>query len=221
MNKKLLLINGYNSTLKIESNRKQFYKDFQKIYHELLNFDIFERFFNRIDFKYIDDCWNWLGPQQPIKNGNYGRISINYEEYKTHRLMYYLIYDSFDPEMWILHSCDNPPCCNPNHLRIGTPADNSKDMVLKNRQAQGSKIPQSKLNENIICNILDDVLIGNLTSIKQIMKKYNISQSAAYHIFDGIHWKNIINEYCLNKNIQFKSIRNKIVNGTNSYFTNI
>lgn len=223
MNKKLLLINGYNDSLKLKENRLQFFKDLQSISDENLNLGILERFFNRINFKCIEnnECWVWTGPCQPIKNGNYGRISINHEEYKTHRLMYYLIYGSFDPSFWILHYCDNPPCCNPNHLKLGTPDDNSKDMVSKKRQAKGSDIPQSKLNETIIYNILDNILNGKITSIKQIMATFNISRAAAYHIFDKKHWRVSVDEYCESRNVTFNQIRNKIVTRTNSYLTHV
>lgn len=60
--------------------------------------------------------------------------------YLMHRVAYQLYYkDNLNSDNIICHKCDNPRCINPRHLFKGTPADNVKDMVIKDRQAKGPK----------------------------------------------------------------------------------
>lgn len=81
-------------------------------------------------------CWewnNWCGPRgygyTTIQNGFEGKRT-----WKVSRLVYRLWYpDRFDDNLCVLHKCDNPPCCNPNHLFLGSNGDNTRDMLLKGR----------------------------------------------------------------------------------------
>jgi len=80
------------------------------------------------------ECWVWPGPKN---NRGYGRFSI-YRNGKrirllTHRLAFKLA-TGIDPAgMVVRHDCDNPPCCNPAHLRLGSQADNVRDAVERRR----------------------------------------------------------------------------------------
>ena len=93
-----------------------------------------------------DACWPWLG-----KHGRrgYGRYRLNRRSHFAHR--YALTATSgepSDPTLFALHSCDNPPCCNPAHLRWGTAADNQADRRERGRDRTGrSKIDPDKLRE--------------------------------------------------------------------------
>ena len=87
-----------------------------------------EDFWKKVDVKSETECWNWKGHSQ-----RYGRLIYQREEIKAHRLAYRLTYGKFDDSLCILHPCDNPLCCNPKHLFIGTQDDNMKDMVAKGR----------------------------------------------------------------------------------------
>jgi hypothetical protein len=49
--------------------------------------------------------------------------------------------------LFVRHTCDNPPCCNPAHLLIGTPADNVRDAVERGRVARGFRLPQTRLSD--------------------------------------------------------------------------
>lgn len=78
------------------------------------------------------DCWEWQGNK---KNGDgYGCVAYHGKKYSTHVLAWALT-NGRDPHkgMFILHSCDNRPCCNPEHLREGTRQDNINDMMSRNR----------------------------------------------------------------------------------------
>lgn len=83
----------------------------------------------------------------PVTNDDgYGSIQTRVNGKKKHYLVHRVVYSHFNNNIHlsrdniIMHTCDNPPCCNIKHLRLGTHADNSRDKVLKGRQAKGNKI---------------------------------------------------------------------------------
>ncbi|WP_350339401.1 HNH endonuclease signature motif containing protein [Paramicrobacterium chengjingii] len=74
-------------------------------------------------------CLEWTGASV----GGYGNIHVNGKSTLTHRLAWELAHGPIPNGMVVCHTCDNPPCCNPEHLFIGTQADNVRDMVSKRR----------------------------------------------------------------------------------------
>lgn len=80
----------------------------------------------------VGDCLEFQGNRSPL---GYGRMSVaGWGVLLAHRVAWMVAHDMPIPAaLWVLHSCDNPPCCNPDHLRLGTPADNSADMVRRGR----------------------------------------------------------------------------------------
>lgn len=85
-----------------------------------------------------DGCWEWQGG----KSKGYGRISVNGSPYSTHRIAYAERYGPIPDGMIVRHKCDNPPCCNPDHLELGTQADNIADMVSRGRHVPGPGRPR-------------------------------------------------------------------------------
>ena len=91
-------------------------------------------------------CWNFLG----AKNWKgYGRISFSGKTRSVHRLVYKLLNPNMPEELHCLHRCDNPPCCNPDHLFLGTNQDNVTDMISKGRKVLTTKIPEEQKQEII------------------------------------------------------------------------
>lgn len=83
-----------------------------------------------------EECWPWQGRIMP-KRG-YGTFCITgFGEVGAHRLAYKVALGIDPKELWVLHKCDNPPCCNPAHLFLGTYQDNVDDMVEKKRHMHG------------------------------------------------------------------------------------
>lgn len=66
---------------------------------------------------------------------------------KTHRIAYTLTKGPIKPGEFVLHSCDNKACCNPDHLRVGTNIDNIRDRLERNRICGTAKINMEIANE--------------------------------------------------------------------------
>lgn len=79
---------------------------------------------------------------QGHRHRNYGQIGGENRQLKyTHRVAWELTYGPIPDGMLVCHSCDNPPCCNPRHLFLGEPIDNTIDMISKGRGAWQNGVP--------------------------------------------------------------------------------
>lgn len=99
--------------------------------------DIQEKFFDRVDRSAgPDGCWIFRGS---TTTAGYGQIGLSrpIRHIRTHRLAYMLEYGPIPDGFLVMHSCDNPPCCNPNHLGLGRHKDNSRDALSKERLPGG------------------------------------------------------------------------------------
>ncbi len=86
-------------------------------------------FWSRVAVREENKCWEWTGHRNAK---GYGQTRVSGTMYYTHRLAAML--DGRDViGATVMHSCDNPSCCNPAHLSVGTPADNTADMLKRKR----------------------------------------------------------------------------------------
>lgn len=87
----------------------------------------------------------------------------------------------------VLHGCDNPPCCNPEHLSVGTTLDNYTDMVQKGRQRgpKGSSNRGSKLTERKVRNIRE---VYSQLPKKELAKRYKVSVRTIDRVLTGETW---------------------------------
>lgn len=157
-------------------------------------------------WKYVnktETCWNWTGS----KTRGYGHYSLSGKQYRTHRLMWEVVNGAIPDGMVICHKCDNPSCVNPDHLFIGTQADNIADCIAKGRSSKymhkgvgagepkppyaiGEHKPNAKLTENDVREIKR--LWSNGLKMPIIAKQFGVNRSAVRQIIKGITWKHVI-----------------------------
>jgi len=146
-----------------------------------------ERFWEKVNQGSEDQCWEWIGTRN---NKGYGRVYVSREKGPkfSHRVSWELINGHIPEGKYILHRCDNPPCCNPAHLFVGTHLDNIRDMIAKGRRRdiscvlRGEDVPKSKLTyndvkfireSNLSCGSLGSILGVSGSTIKAVRQRRN------------------------------------------------
>jgi hypothetical protein len=105
-----------------------------------------ERFRSRVAVTGPDDCWEWTAGRVPAGYGAVWDNSIGRHRH-THRLAWELKYGPIPEGLFVCHRCDNPSCCNPAHLFLGTQQDNDRDRTQKGRSSRGERHPDAKLTD--------------------------------------------------------------------------
>jgi hypothetical protein len=100
------------------------------------------RFYTRIALPPPHDakngCWNWSAA---LNSGGYGAIFFNQRNQSAHRVSYEIFTGtSIPPGLSVLHSCDNPSCVRPDHLRLGTERENLEDMDARGRRKRKKRV---------------------------------------------------------------------------------
>jgi len=132
------------------------------------------------------DCILWtLGAD---KRG-YGRVSFQGRKRRAHQVAWEITNGPIPAGLWLLHSCDNPACCNPEHLRLGDHEQNMRDMRERGRSPKGSANPQSKLTDSSIAEIRRLYSSGQMQ--KDIAKLFQISKSAVSLICLRRTWSHV------------------------------
>lgn len=144
------------------------------------------RFWSRVRRGADDECWPWTGH---LIRAGYGRLSVKGKSRASHRLAYFIQHGIDPMELPILHSCDNPPCCNWRHLRADTYQSNTLESVAKGRAntARGDRHGARTKPESLTRG--EDSVNAKLTAdavaeIRRIYATGGISQQAIADMFN-------------------------------------
>lgn len=156
-----------------------------------------DRFWLKVDVREPNECWEWQAGR-----GHYGKAKLNYGAFAffrglsttAHRAAYLITHGEVPDGIFVCHDCDNPPCCNPNHLFLGTGKDNAADRDQKGRYVLGDR-PKGTRNHNAK---LDDSLVAEARlrvaggeSLKPIAKEYGVSSEALAQAVKGHTWTHV------------------------------
>jgi hypothetical protein len=133
-------------------------------------------------------CWIWG------KGLGYGTLKDSKRKISSHRLSYELHFGALPKGVFVCHHCDNPPCCNPKHLFIGSHSDNLKDMASKGRgrknyDINGESNPAAKLTTPQVLEIRR--LADEKTPRKQLAKQFNVSLPLIEKIISRSVWSHV------------------------------
>lgn len=125
-------------------------------------------------------CWEW---SRFRNKAGYGYFKWKSKLTMAHRVAYELAIGEIPDGMYVLHKCDNPPCCNPDHLWLGTKDDNNKDKKAKNR---GRSAPK-KLDAPRAALLKWDLVHG--FGFRETARKFGVSLPTVLYICDGKAWR--------------------------------
>ena len=143
-----------------------------------------ERFWSKVDKS--GDCWLWLGARTAQ---GYGSFKIGPDTHVAHRVAYALTFGPIRKGRLVRHSCDNPPCCNPAHLLLGTDADNIADKVDRGRQAKGEGNGRAKLTADDVRAIRVSHAAG--VAVRSLAAMYGVHPRAIDYIVQRVNWKSV------------------------------
>lgn len=158
------------------------------------------RLWAKVDIRGAEECWPWLATAGPR---GYGRISIGHRSHGVTRLILgAMLGRRLAPEEWALHTCDNPPCCNPNHLYLGDPAANTGDMLARRRgviqrpnfhllrnNPRGERHHSAKLTAPQVLEAR--ALYYHGASIRSLARKYGVAWTTMQDAINGHSWAHL------------------------------
>jgi predicted XRE-type DNA-binding protein len=159
-----------------------------------------ERFWDKVIKRGEDDCWPWDGA---VYKQGYGKLYAGRNSrgsalfFRAHRVSWELANGRPVPEgLSVLHSCDNPPCVNPRHLRAGTSEDNVADRTERNRlpARRGEANDNAKLTEEQVRQIIAELQRLPRRSQASIAAQFGIKQPQVSRIMRRESWGHLWTE---------------------------
>lgn len=158
-----------------------------------------ESFWCRVQILRPTDCWEWQGTRG---RRGYGQMSWEGRNHYTHRLAFCFTSGRLIPAGSVVrHSCDNPPCCNPAHLLLGTQKENNRDMWQRGRasvisgeerakfQVRGSRVGTAKLNEVEVREIRRRADAGETQ--RDLASEFGISEASMSRLIHRLRWAHV------------------------------
>jgi len=146
-----------------------------------------ERFWEKVSPLSVDECWEW---ERGLTSHGYGLIWDGMKQEKAHRVSWELHNGPIPDGLHVLHKCDNRKCVNPNHLWIGTNAQNTADMVAKGRAAKGEKSGKAILDE-ICVTLIREIYANGKTTHLALAKFFGVGESTIANIVKRNSWRHI------------------------------
>lgn len=150
------------------------------------------KFWSNVNKASEKECWNW---KLSTDRYGYGKAKIGGLFYSSHRAAYEIGNGEINQLLFVLHSCDNPICCNPLHLFQGTHLENMKDKVKRNRSAKiytPTKLDQEKANE------IRRLFLKEKKSKHELSRLYQVSPQAIRDVIARRFWNHDITPGVLN-----------------------
>lgn len=133
-------------------------------------------------------CREWQGDRQ--KPEGYGRVHFQREGVKVsvlaHRFIWELLHGALPTGRVVRHRCDNPACINPDHLVLGSPGENSRDMVERGRSLRGEKHNMVKLTAEQVATIKSTP--NTYGSGRKLARAFGVSATTISAVRSGQNW---------------------------------
>jgi len=189
-------VKGCKGLIEIEGACAHHHRRFLKngVWDDLWAMTFHERLWSWIDVRDPAECWPWLMKSQV---DGYGVLALS-KSRKTilaHRAVWEDVHgpiphsDDYHGTV-VLHQCDNPKCCNPWHLRLGSQAENVKDMDVKGRRKSLNLHGESHGRSIMTEAGVREIRSGALTD-EQAAEKYGMDASSIKQIRLGRIWKHV------------------------------
>jgi hypothetical protein len=149
-----------------------------------------ERFWAKVSRS--DSCWIWTAA---TRGPGYGAFRVGSARDGTrrtvpaHRYMYELINGSVSSDLQVCHRCDNPPCVRPDHLFLGTNADNIADKVAKGRAPCGMSSPNHRLTDADVIGIRRACEAGDCQ--RKVAARFGVCQRTVSRVVRRELWRHI------------------------------
>ena len=151
--------------------------------------DIELRFWEKVDKSNKDGCWLWTAN---TKHSGYGQFHGAKGPMSASRYAYLSVNGPLLEGELVMHTCDNPPCCNPAHLKKGSYYDNSLDMIQKGRDRKrgprGERSSKSKLTASQVIEIRSRYPAERITKLGPI---FGVSPNSIWRIITRQSWDHL------------------------------
>lgn len=162
------------------------------------------QFLGKVQSGSKDECWEWMGCR--FTHG-YGCATAEGKNRGAHRVAWEIANGEIPEGRWVLHKCDNPPCCNPAHLYLGTPRDNVRDMLERKRNRppsgdehfwrrhperiiRGEQHGNAKITDDQVLEIRKRYAAGGITQAN-LAREYGLTHGTLSVIISGRGWSHL------------------------------
>jgi hypothetical protein len=149
-----------------------------------------ERFWEKVNRSNPDGCWPWTGARTPE---GYGRFSVKAgHTVNASRYAYELTNGQLERRQLARHTCDNPPCCRPDHLIPGSYFDNEHDKISRgrDRKAVGERVQSARLTALMVMDIrIQHRVLG--ISQSELARRFGVTTGTISNIIRRVTWRHV------------------------------